>query len=193
MNRSATAVHHRINKPQWSHAVILTVIRLESMKQFTLQFLGLAIATLAVLMAWRVDRTKLIQKIEDRDTEINAIEYQHAEQMEALRVATIAGELTSSAHIAARRRAATILGLTGETKHVPKLIEALSDDDKSVAMEAQSSLQKISAIQKNPANIASSNYPARQMSDWTKWYNDLDVNRTTTKLPATRKRRITIE
>ena len=29
MNRSATAVHHRINKPQWSHAVILTVIRLD--------------------------------------------------------------------------------------------------------------------------------------------------------------------
>ena len=28
MNRSATAVYHRINKPQWSHAVILTVISL---------------------------------------------------------------------------------------------------------------------------------------------------------------------
>ena len=28
MNRSATAAHHRINKPQWSHAVILVVIRL---------------------------------------------------------------------------------------------------------------------------------------------------------------------
>ena len=28
MNRSATAVHYRINKPQWSHAVILTIIHL---------------------------------------------------------------------------------------------------------------------------------------------------------------------
>ena len=28
MNRSATAAYHRINKPHWSHAVILTVIRL---------------------------------------------------------------------------------------------------------------------------------------------------------------------
>ena len=27
MNRSATAAHHRINKPQWSHAVILVVIQ----------------------------------------------------------------------------------------------------------------------------------------------------------------------
>ena len=31
MNRSATAVYHRINKPQWSHAVILVVITLEFM------------------------------------------------------------------------------------------------------------------------------------------------------------------
>ena len=30
MNRSAAAVHHRINKPQWSHAVILDVIHLWS-------------------------------------------------------------------------------------------------------------------------------------------------------------------
>ena len=29
MNRGATAAHHRINKPQWSHAVILVVIRLK--------------------------------------------------------------------------------------------------------------------------------------------------------------------
>ena len=31
MNRSATAAHHRINKPHWSHAVILVVIRLKQM------------------------------------------------------------------------------------------------------------------------------------------------------------------
>ena len=31
MNCSATAVYHRINKPQWSHAVILVVIQLDSM------------------------------------------------------------------------------------------------------------------------------------------------------------------
>ena len=35
MNRSATAAHHRINKPQWSHAVILVVIPLNQMPPTT--------------------------------------------------------------------------------------------------------------------------------------------------------------
>ena len=54
MNRSATAAHHRINKPQWSHAVILVVIPLKHMnipRQFSLVSIVVAVSLTCALFA----------------------------------------------------------------------------------------------------------------------------------------------
>ena len=63
MNHSATALHHRINKPQWSHAVILVVIRLtlanESMLAFEVLVNGKPACTAGATEGHRVLVTSL--------------------------------------------------------------------------------------------------------------------------------------
>ena len=54
MNRSATAAHHRINKPHWSHAVILVVIPLKKERmRFRISHLLLFTAVVAFGLAMR--------------------------------------------------------------------------------------------------------------------------------------------
>ena len=52
MNRSATAVYHRINKPQWSHAVILVVIPLSGEPSINCEILTFELLAMDVINGW---------------------------------------------------------------------------------------------------------------------------------------------